>query len=196
MFFTSSENVYSQNPCPPGYGTPTTSIIDICGGACQIEVTWCCAPGITSLFPRMYIHEIKFLPDPYSCPCIQWAARPIPYPDVPTIPMAEVISGIISSPGVNCFNNYLYMIDSCGGPNLQYVEVSNGGCYEYITTLDYIGYVQCGNPQITECHLYYTICKQYINGEWVLKVTPSLPRIPTFPCENPDCFGMCDILTD
>jgi len=196
MFFASSESVYSQFQCPQGYGNPITTVVYLCDGDCPVLVTWCCGQGVSTPFPRIYIHQIEFLELPSSsCPCISWAARPIPYPAVPVIPMSELIDGLIFS-GALCFNQYLTQIPPCDTEPQEFkIQISNGGCYEYVTTLDFIGYRPCGNPQITECHVYYTICiEQDENGQWKSVVTPSLPPLPTFTCEDPECFSMCDVL--
>lgn len=138
---------------------------------------------------------MEFLCNPRTdCPCLEWMNH-MHLGAVPEISYAKILDKILRD-NRYCFDD-LFFIAQCNDSltATRQIKLTHGGCYEWVEALEYRGYRNCGTPfPDTKCYTDYSVCYEFIDGEWKLKVTPLGPPVPQFPCE-PGCYSICDIMT-
>ncbi len=107
----------------------------------------------------------------------------------PVIPWSAIFGAILESEG-GCFDPPPN-IPPCSDGTINFMKLSNGGCYEYFNDLNGRGWRICGEtPQLASCYTKYKMCYEFVGGRWRVKVEPFGPSTPNFECDN-GCESIC-----
>lgn len=152
---------------------------------CEIMISWCKRPAGLNPYGALceiYIGEIFIKQECYNSNY--------------SIDIRQIYERLANSGEIaGCLGSE---IPICPTQSLITVIYSNGGCYYY--TEEWIleddglahGYIvahPCDPNTAYYCKSYYSICKEFVDGKWVYRVTNG-PAAPTFQCSE-GCDSIC-----
>ena len=175
--------------CPTGFDGPYTITIPICAD-CSWVVEWCCSNSLNPAnIGEIYIKSVYLHNSNPNQPCSCVETIETINGTRPVIPWNSIYKGILEF-GLGCYS-LPPNIPPCDWETTTFIQISNGGCYEYFNDLTGNGWRICGEiPQLAYCYTQYKICYELIGGQWRLKIEPYGSPIPDFQCEN-GCERIC-----
>jgi hypothetical protein len=189
MFLATSEKGNSQ--CPPGFSGPYTISIHKTGD-CFMQVDYCMSSGITITgFCDIHVTNIRFVGnDCNGLPTLSNGQYWIDW--------ESIVNHIVRDP--NNFDCYSWLsLPECPGTTRPIMKVSNGGCYSVNHYWDselreVKEYIPCDINGIAYCNQDFSLCKEFVNGQWRIKAIKGI-KSPQFQCiEWQNSLSLCDDL--